>query len=58
MGSSDGGSSDGPITTTEEFVAATERDGVEFLFAMFVDMHGKPCAKMVPDAQAGRVARR
>ena len=29
-------------------LAATERDGVEFLFAMFVDMHGKPCAKMVP----------
>jgi len=48
MGSSDRGSSDGPITTKEELVAATERDGVEFLFAMFVDMHGKPCAKMVP----------
>src|SRR5580692_9287731 len=38
----------GAITTTQELVAATERDGVEFLFAMFVDMHGKPCAKMVP----------
>ena len=25
-----------------------EADGVEFFFAMFVDMHGKPCAKMVP----------
>ncbi len=37
-----------PVTTKEELVAATERDGVEFLFAMFVDMHGKPCAKMVP----------
>jgi len=23
-------------------------DGVEFVFAMFVDMHGRPCAKMVP----------
>src|SRR5260370_2006392 len=23
-------------------------DGVEFFFAMFVDVHGKPCAKMVP----------
>src|ERR1700691_2694354 len=31
-----------------DLMAATERDGVEFLFAMFVDMHGKPCAKMVP----------
>ncbi len=38
----------GPITTEEELVAATKRDGVEFLFAMFVDLHGKPCAKMVP----------
>src|SRR5271154_6662433 len=37
-----------PITTKEELVAAARRDGVEFLFAMFVDMHGKPCAKMVP----------
>jgi glutamine synthetase len=26
---------------------ATE-DGVKFFFAMFVDMHGKPCAKMIP----------
>ena len=25
-----------------------ESDGVEFFFAMFVDMHGKPCAKMIP----------
>src|ERR1700728_3314739 len=40
----------GPITNKEELAAATERDGVEFLFAMFVDMHGKPCAKMVPDS--------
>jgi glutamine synthetase len=38
----------GPITNKEELAAATERDGVEFLFAMFVDMHGKPCAKLVP----------
>ena len=25
-----------------------EADGVQFFFAMFVDMHGKPCAKMIP----------
>jgi len=25
-------------------------DGIEFFFAMFVDMDGKPCAKMVPAA--------
>jgi glutamine synthetase len=31
-----------------ELRSRAERDGVEFFFAMFVDMHGKPCAKMVP----------
>ncbi|HTU39022.1 MAG TPA: type III glutamate--ammonia ligase [Acidimicrobiales bacterium] len=36
------------ITNAAELEEATRRDGVEFLFAMFVDMHGKPCAKMVP----------
>src|SRR5580704_8312368 len=25
-----------------------ESDGVRLFFAMFVDMHGKPCAKMIP----------
>jgi glutamine synthetase len=25
-----------------------EADGIRFFLAMFVDMHGKPCAKMVP----------
>ena len=44
MGSSDGRR----IVTTEDLKAVTEDDGVEFLFAMFVDMHGKPCAKLVP----------
>jgi glutamine synthetase len=34
--------------TPEELAAAVERDGVQFLFAMFVDLHGKPCAKLVP----------
>jgi len=36
------------MESAADLVAATERDGVEFLFAMFVDMHGKPCAKLVP----------
>jgi glutamine synthetase len=31
-----------------ELRAQAEADGVEFYFAMFVDMHGRPCAKMVP----------
>jgi len=34
--------------TPEELAAAVERDGIEFLFAMFADLHGKPCAKLVP----------
>jgi glutamine synthetase len=25
-----------------------KEDGIEFFFAMFVDMHGRPCAKLVP----------
>ena len=36
--------------TPEELAAAVERDAIEFVFAMFVDMHGKPCAKLVPVA--------
>jgi glutamine synthetase len=35
-------------TVNEELRAKAEADGVEFFFAMFVDMHGKPCAKMIP----------
>jgi glutamine synthetase len=31
-----------------ELQAKAEKDGVEFFFAMFVDMHGKPCAKLIP----------
>ena len=31
-----------------ELLQRATEDGVEFFFAMFVDMHGKPCAKLVP----------
>lgn len=31
-----------------ELEAKAAEDGIEFFFAMFVDMHGKPCAKLVP----------
>ncbi|HEX3541389.1 MAG TPA: type III glutamate--ammonia ligase [Acidimicrobiales bacterium] len=34
--------------TREDLVDAVRADGVEFVLAMFVDMHGKPCAKLVP----------
>lgn len=36
------------IATREDLESALERDRIEFLFAMFVDLHGKPCAKLVP----------
>ncbi|MEY2405857.1 MAG: glutamine synthetase [Acidimicrobiaceae bacterium] len=40
-----------PLPTTLEDVRAYVREtGVEFLFAQFVDMHGKPSAKLVPTA--------
>lgn len=31
-----------------EIRSRVEADGVEFIYAMFVEMHGKPCAKLVP----------
>jgi glutamine synthetase len=34
--------------TRDELRRKAESDGIEFFFAMFVDMHGKPCAKLVP----------
>jgi glutamine synthetase len=40
-----------PLPTTSEDVRAyVHAHGIEFLFAQFVDMHGKPCAKLVPAA--------
>ena len=45
------------MSVTEPFTAPTSREDVEryiaehdieFLFAQFVDMHGKPNAKLVP----------
>ena len=36
------------MTNTDEIRARTADDGVEFIYAMFVEMHGKPCAKLVP----------
>ena len=34
--------------TAADLIQAVRDDGVEFILAMFVDMHGKPCAKLVP----------
>ena len=34
--------------TREQFAARADDDGIDFFFAMFVDLHGKPCAKMIP----------
>src|ERR1700737_2897527 len=39
-----------------DLVDAVRADDVQFILAMFVDMHGKPCAKLVPArAMAGFV---
>ena len=35
-------------TTTDDVVRLVAAQGIEFLFAQFVDMHGKPSAKLVP----------
>ena len=32
----------------EDIGSRVEADGVEFIYAMYVEMHGKPCAKLVP----------
>lgn len=34
--------------TDIDLAARAAADGVEFIYAMFVEMHGKPCAKLVP----------
>ena len=36
------------MTTHAELKDRIADDGVEFIYAMFVEMHGKPCAKLVP----------
>src|SRR3984893_16817026 len=36
--------------TNDDLIDAVRADGVEFVLAMFVDMHGKPCAKLVPSS--------
>ncbi|MGI9599095.1 MAG: type III glutamate--ammonia ligase [Acidimicrobiales bacterium] len=36
------------MSGVEEVRSRVEADGVEYIYAMFVEMHGKPCAKLVP----------
>ena len=38
----------GGVRTADDVRKRVEKDGIEFLFAQFVDMHGKPSAKLVP----------
>ncbi len=40
-----------PARTAEDVRRAIDEDGIEFLFAQFVDMHAKPSAKLVPAQQ-------
>jgi glutamine synthetase len=37
-----------PMGALEDIGSRVEADGVEFIYAMYVEMHGKPCAKLVP----------
>ncbi|MFI9100405.1 type III glutamate--ammonia ligase [Streptomyces fildesensis] len=37
-----------PPRDAEELARAVARDGVEFLLVMFVNLYGKPCAKLAP----------
>ncbi|MDH6580620.1 type III glutamate--ammonia ligase [Kitasatospora sp. MAP5-34] len=37
-----------PPRNAEELARAITRDGVEFLLVMFVNLHGRPCAKLAP----------
>ena len=41
-------------SSVEDVGATSRENGVEFLFAQFVDMHGKPNAKLVPAQPARR----
>ena len=34
----------------EVLEARAAEDGIEFFLTMFVDMHGRPCAKLVPSS--------
>lgn len=34
--------------TREILEAKAAEDGLEFFMTMFVDMHGRPCAKLIP----------
>ena len=38
------------MSALEDIHARVAADGVEFIYAMFVEMHGKPCAKLIPVA--------
>ena len=37
-----------PDSAADEVRRVVSEQGIEFLFAQFVDMHGKPSAKLVP----------
>src|SRR5882672_6234541 len=43
--------------TGTDLADRADRDGVRFLLALFVDLTGKPCAKLVPVEAAGELQR-
>jgi glutamine synthetase len=40
-------------SAAQDLAARAREDGVRFLLALFVDLTGKPCAKLVPVEAAG-----
>jgi glutamine synthetase len=36
------------LTSADEIRSLVQEQGIRYLFAQFVDMHGKPCAKLIP----------
>ncbi len=48
LADADGRPAEALPTTADEVRSYVRRNGVEYVFAQFVDMHGKPCAKLVP----------
>ena len=46
------------MPTTESVKKQAEKDGIEFFFAQFVDMHAKPSAKLVPMSKVTAIEKR
>ena len=43
------------MTAPGDLATMVERSGTKFILAMFVDLNGKPCAKLVPAQAVGQL---